>query len=92
LIVPLHASNPGVFTGAGNWTYLITGSTPVLIDAGVGEPAHLDAIAAHVPDGPAHVLVTHGHPDHAMAHHPFLEVSLAVGRFEVPRQVGAAFG
>ena len=65
MIVPLHAANPGVFTGAGNWTYLITGSTPVLIDAGVGQPSHLDAIAAHVPDGPAHVFVTHGHPDHA---------------------------
>lgn len=65
MIVPLHAANPGVFTGAGNWTYLLTGAVPVLIDAGVGRPAHLDAIAAHVPDGPAHVLVTHGHPDHA---------------------------
>ena len=65
MIVPIHAANPGTFTGSGNWTYLLTGRKPVLIDAGVGEAAHLDAIAQHVPDGPAEVIVTHAHPDHA---------------------------
>ena len=39
-------ANPGPFTGDGNWTYLIPGDRPVLIDAGVGTPSHLDAIAA----------------------------------------------
>ena len=62
---PLHAGNPGPFTGEGNWTYLIPGDHPVLIDAGVGEPAHLDAIAAAAPRGPAEVVVTHAHSDHA---------------------------
>lgn len=52
-------------TGHGNWTYLIPGSAPVLIDAGAGESSHLDAVFAQVPSGPAHVLVTHAHPDHA---------------------------
>jgi glyoxylase-like metal-dependent hydrolase (beta-lactamase superfamily II) len=37
----------------------------VLIDAGVGHAAHLDAIARHSPAGPGHVIVTHGHSDHA---------------------------
>jgi glyoxylase-like metal-dependent hydrolase (beta-lactamase superfamily II) len=65
LIIPIHAANPGAFTGSGNWTYLITGKRPVLIDAGVGERAHLDALARHVHGGPAEVAVTHAHPDHA---------------------------
>lgn len=61
----LHADNPGPFTGEGNWTYLIPGDRPVLIDAGVGKPAHLDAIAAAAPGGPADVVVTHAHADHS---------------------------
>lgn len=64
-LFPLHAGNPGPFTGEGNWTYLIPGDLPVLIDAGVGEQAHLDAIAVASPAGPADVLVTHAHSDHA---------------------------
>ena len=60
----LHAANPGPMTGEGNWTYLIGGGKPVLIDAGVGNVSHLDAIAAAAPDGPALVLVTHAHSDH----------------------------
>ncbi len=63
--VCLHAGNPGPFTGEGNWTYLIPGDTPVLIDAGVGTQPHLDALAAAAPAGPARVLVTHVHSDHA---------------------------
>jgi glyoxylase-like metal-dependent hydrolase (beta-lactamase superfamily II) len=63
--IRIHAANPGPFTGTGNWTYLIPGDTPVLIDAGVGQAAHLDEIAAAVPTGPSHVLVTHAHRDHA---------------------------
>lgn len=61
----LHADNPGPYTGDGNWTYLIPGARPVLIDAGVGQPEHLDAIAAEAAGGPAEVLVTHAHSDHA---------------------------
>jgi len=61
----LHVGNPGPFTGEGNWTYLIPGPQPVLIDAGVGHASHLDAIDAASPGGPALVLVTHAHSDHA---------------------------
>jgi glyoxylase-like metal-dependent hydrolase (beta-lactamase superfamily II) len=64
-VVPLHAANPSPMTGLGNWTYLLPGSAPVLVDAGVGQAAHLDALFAAVPAGPALVLVTHAHPDHA---------------------------
>lgn len=61
----LHAANPGPFTGDGNWTYLIPGERLLLIDAGVGNAAHLDAIGAAAPAGPAEVIVTHAHSDHA---------------------------
>lgn len=64
-LIPLHAANPSPMTGAGNWTYLIPGPEPLLIDAGVGEDAHLAALAAASPQGPARVLVTHAHSDHA---------------------------
>jgi glyoxylase-like metal-dependent hydrolase (beta-lactamase superfamily II) len=64
-VIPLHAANPGPMTGLGNWTYLLPGSTAVLVDAGVGQAAHVDALFARVPDGPDAVLVTHIHPDHA---------------------------
>ncbi|MCA1584113.1 MAG: MBL fold metallo-hydrolase [Acidobacteria bacterium] len=62
---PLHAANPNWMTGGGNWTFLIEGRMPTLIDAGVGRPAHIDALAAAAPGGPHIVLVTHAHPDHA---------------------------
>jgi glyoxylase-like metal-dependent hydrolase (beta-lactamase superfamily II) len=60
----IHAANPGPMTGDGNWTYLIGGSRPVLIDAGVGHASHLDAVASAAPSGPFHVVVTHAHSDH----------------------------
>jgi glyoxylase-like metal-dependent hydrolase (beta-lactamase superfamily II) len=64
-VLPLHAGNPSAMTGAGNWTYLVDGAHPILIDAGTGMPGHLDAIATAVPEGPQSVVVTHAHPDHA---------------------------
>ena len=65
-VVPLAAENPGPMTGTGNWTYLLPGPASVLIDAGVGHAAHLAALFAQVGEGPADVLVTHIHPDHAL--------------------------
>ena len=63
-VLTLHAANPGPMTGAGNWTYLLPGDAPVLIDAGVGEPSHLDAVLREAPGGPSIVVVTHAHADH----------------------------
>jgi glyoxylase-like metal-dependent hydrolase (beta-lactamase superfamily II) len=64
LLVP--ARNPDPLTGAGNNTWFVDGEEPTLIDAGVGVPAHLDAIAGHLGGRPlARVIVTHGHADHA---------------------------
>lgn len=63
--LPIHAANPGPMTGSGNWTYLIPGDRPILIDAGVGQAQHVEAIAAAVAAGPDRVVVTHAHPDHA---------------------------
>lgn len=64
--IAIHAFNPGPFTGTGNWTWLVRGRVTTLIDAGTGDPQHLEALARAL-DGDAlrQVLVTHGHVDHA---------------------------
>jgi hydroxyacylglutathione hydrolase len=62
----LPAGNPGPLTGRGNNTWLLDGPEPTLVDAGVGAPSHLDALARVLDGRPlARVLVTHGHRDHA---------------------------
>jgi glyoxylase-like metal-dependent hydrolase (beta-lactamase superfamily II) len=60
------ARNPSAWTGpTGNNTYLFTGAVPTLIDAGVGHPDHVDAVARALGGAAlAQVLVTHGHQDH----------------------------
>ena len=53
-------------TGPGNTTWLIPGRVPTLIDAGTGDPQHLDALEAALAGSRlAQVLVTHSHVDHA---------------------------
>jgi glyoxylase-like metal-dependent hydrolase (beta-lactamase superfamily II) len=53
-------------TGEGNWTWLIRGRVPTLVDAGTGDPRHLAALEAALGGAPlAQVIVTHGHVDHA---------------------------
>ncbi len=63
-------------TGQGNHTYLLVGARPAdgtlapaaLIDAGIGDPIHVSAVQSHLDQHGArldHVLVTHGHADHA---------------------------
>ena len=62
----LPADNASAWTGpSGNNTWLLRGRAPALIDAGVGNAAHLDAV--HEALGGASlalVLITHGHADH----------------------------
>ena len=66
--------NPGLYTGAGNNTYFISGRIPTLVDAATGEAAHLRALSeACAPARLAQVLVTHGHPDHADGCQPIAE-------------------
>jgi glyoxylase-like metal-dependent hydrolase (beta-lactamase superfamily II) len=62
----LSAYNPGPMTGAGNWTWLIRGRVPTLVDAGIGEPRHLDGLEQALKgEKLAQVVVTHAHSDHA---------------------------
>ena len=62
----IRAGNPSEWTGpTGNNTWLLLGQEPALVDAGVGRPEHVEAVAAAL-DGAAlaRVLITHWHPDH----------------------------
>ena len=61
------AGNPSEWTGpTGNNTYLFRAPSPALIDAGVGNPAHVQAIERALGDrGLETILLTHSHPDHA---------------------------
>jgi len=53
-------------TGAGNWTWLLPGRVPTLVDAGTGEPAFFADLASALDGAPlSQVLVTHAHVDHA---------------------------
>ena len=55
-------------TGSGNQTWLVSGRTTTLVDAGVGTPSHLDAVAAALDTAGRRleqVVVTHAHSDHA---------------------------
>lgn len=67
-------------TGSGNWTYLVPGPSAVLVDAGVGAAAHLDAVWQAVPGGPAVVAVTHAHSDH-MSGAPAIAARAPAARF-----------
>jgi endoribonuclease LACTB2 len=65
--VMLPALNPGPMTGEGNRTWLIPGARALLVDAGVGEPAHLDALRRALEGAGAAlalVVLTHAHSDH----------------------------
>jgi len=62
----LSANNASEWTGpTGNNTYLLLGRPSILIDAGIGDSAHLSAIEAALGGAPLEfVLITHGHVDH----------------------------
>jgi glyoxylase-like metal-dependent hydrolase (beta-lactamase superfamily II) len=62
----LHANNASLWTGpTGNNTYLLDGRIPALVDAGVGDLSHLDALESALGGRSLDlVLITHGHPDH----------------------------
>lgn len=65
MLIP--AGNASEWTGpTGNNTWLLRGRVPALVDGGVGDAAHLDAVAGAL-GGVAleALLITHGHSDHA---------------------------
>jgi glyoxylase-like metal-dependent hydrolase (beta-lactamase superfamily II) len=64
ILIP--AGNPSEWTGpSGNNTWLLPGREPALVDAGVGNPEHVQAVADALDGAPlARVLITHWHPDH----------------------------
>jgi glyoxylase-like metal-dependent hydrolase (beta-lactamase superfamily II) len=66
-MLSIPAGNPSPWTGPeGNNTYLLTGATATLIDAGVGQPAHIEAVAVALGGAELdQILITHSHPDHA---------------------------
>jgi glyoxylase-like metal-dependent hydrolase (beta-lactamase superfamily II) len=66
-MLSIPAGNPSPWTGPdGNNTYLLTGAVPTLIDAGVGESAHIEAVAARLAGAQlTQILITHSHSDHA---------------------------
>jgi glyoxylase-like metal-dependent hydrolase (beta-lactamase superfamily II) len=65
-VILLPAGNASAWTGpTGNNTYLLSGGVPTLIDAGVGNADHLDALARALGGARlAQVLLTHDHIDH----------------------------
>jgi glyoxylase-like metal-dependent hydrolase (beta-lactamase superfamily II) len=64
ILIP--AGNPSEWTGpSGNNTWLLAGREPALVDAGVGHPEHVEAVATALNGASlARVLITHWHPDH----------------------------
>jgi glyoxylase-like metal-dependent hydrolase (beta-lactamase superfamily II) len=58
------APNPGVMTGPGTNTYLVGIDEVAVIDPGVDDKSHLDAIVGCGGDRIRWILCTHTHPDH----------------------------
>ena len=63
-VTRVTAPNPGPMTGPGTNSYVVGTGPCLIIDPGVDDAAHLDAIAARVRGDVTAVVVTHGHPDH----------------------------
>src|SRR5436190_6719024 len=59
------APNPGVMTGPGTNTYLVGIDEVAVIDPGVDDESHLDAIVGCGGDRIRWILCTHTHPDHS---------------------------
>jgi glyoxylase-like metal-dependent hydrolase (beta-lactamase superfamily II) len=62
----IAAGNPSEWTRpTGNNTWLLPGRQPALVDAGVGNAEHVEAVSHALNGAPlVRVLITHWHPDH----------------------------
>lgn len=60
----LTAPNPGPMTGPGTNTYIVGEDDVIVMDPGVEDDAHVQAIVAHAPGTIREILITHKHPDH----------------------------
>jgi glyoxylase-like metal-dependent hydrolase (beta-lactamase superfamily II) len=65
LVRRIVAPNPGLMTGPGTNTYLVGIDEIAVIDPGIDDAGHLDAIAGCGGDRIRWILCTHTHPDHA---------------------------
>lgn len=66
LIRRVVARNPGPFTYHGTNTWILGRDRVAVIDPGPDDPAHRAAVLAAVEPGRvSHILLTHGHADHA---------------------------
>lgn len=63
-VVRLIAPNPGPMTGPGTNSYVVGTGPCAIIDPGVNDDDHLEALVAAAPGEIVAVLVTHAHPDH----------------------------
>ena len=59
------APNPGVFTGPGTNTYLVGIDEVAVIDPGIDDAGHLDAIVGCGGDRIRWIALTHTHADHS---------------------------
>lgn len=74
LIRRVIANNPGPFTYTGTGVYIIGHGQVAVIDPGPMLPEHFEALKAALKgEQVSHVLVTHGHSDHAPAARPLAE-------------------
>jgi glyoxylase-like metal-dependent hydrolase (beta-lactamase superfamily II) len=64
--VLIAAGNPSEWTGpSGNNTWLLPGREPAVVDAGVGNPEHIESLSHALNGAPlVRVFITHWHPDH----------------------------
>ena len=71
------APNPSLMTGPGTNTYVISepGSLSAVIDPGPDSEEHLQRILQEAGAGISAILITHGHPDHALGADRLRELS-----------------
>ncbi len=65
LVRRITGTNAGMMTGPGTNTYLVGTQRIAVIDPGIDDAAHLEAVAAAGDGRIEWIIVTHKHPDHA---------------------------